>query len=123
MDALRLDRSLVRGAAGSPAGRTVVAHLLRVGRDLGLVTAADGVDTPRQAAILRDLGCRHAQGPLFAGPLDDRRLHRVLLRSRFPVPVPALPEPSAVPGPSALPPVSGGAVPAAVQEGRGERRR
>ncbi|WP_377269277.1 putative bifunctional diguanylate cyclase/phosphodiesterase [Peterkaempfera sp. SMS 1(5)a] len=108
-DILALDRALVQGVAESPVTRAVVSHMLRLGRDLGLQTAAEGVDSPRQAAVLRELGCRHGQGLLFAGPLDDQRLRRVLLRRSLPVPEPAGSRPPRVPA-------------ATLSDGRGDRR-
>ncbi|WP_407675929.1 putative bifunctional diguanylate cyclase/phosphodiesterase [Peterkaempfera bronchialis] len=110
VDVLRLDRSLVRGVAESAVSRTLVGHVLRLGRDLGLLTVAEGVDGPRQAAVLRELGCRHAQGLHFAGPLDDHRLRGVLLRRSLPVPGPGAP-------PSPRPPST------TLSEGCADRRR
>ncbi|MFG2818116.1 putative bifunctional diguanylate cyclase/phosphodiesterase [Kitasatospora sp. NPDC048365] len=87
-DALKLDRSLVQDVADSALGRTLAGHALRLGRDLGLITGAEGVDTPRQLAVLQELGCRRAQGLAFAQPLDELRLRRALLRRGFPLPRP-----------------------------------
>ncbi|GAA1076365.1 EAL domain-containing protein [Kitasatospora arboriphila] len=89
LDTLGLDRSLVQEVADSALARALVGHALRLGRDLGLVTAADGVDHPRQAVVLQELGCRQAQGPVFAPPLDEPRLRRALARRSYPVPRPA----------------------------------
>jgi hypothetical protein len=50
---------------------------------------ADGVDLARQAVVLRELGCRRGQGLLFAGPLDNQRLRRVLHRRSYPLPRPS----------------------------------
>ncbi|MFJ5233523.1 putative bifunctional diguanylate cyclase/phosphodiesterase [Kitasatospora sp. NPDC088391] len=85
-DALKLDRSLVQDLAESPLTRALAGHALRLGRDLGLVTGADGVDHPRQAAVLQELGCRRGQGLAFDRPLDELRLRRALLRRGYPVP-------------------------------------
>nr|WP_257019269.1 EAL domain-containing protein [Streptomyces sp. TLI_235] len=91
LDTLGLDRSLVQEVADSALARALVGHALRLGRDLGLVTAAEGVDHPRQVAVLQELGCRQAQGPAFAPPLDEPRLRRALARRSYPVPRPAGP--------------------------------
>ncbi|MEV4556486.1 EAL domain-containing protein [Kitasatospora sp. NPDC049285] len=87
-DALKLDRSLVQDLADSTLTRALAGHALRLGRDLGLVTGADGVDHPRQVAVLQELGCRHGQGLAFDRPLDELRLRRALLRRGYPVPRP-----------------------------------
>ncbi|MFD9128328.1 putative bifunctional diguanylate cyclase/phosphodiesterase [Kitasatospora sp. NPDC059571] len=87
-DTLRLDRSLVQDVADSALTRALAGHALRLGRDLGLVTAAEGVDHPRQAAVLQELGCRQAQGRVFAPALDEQRLRRALARRAYPLPRP-----------------------------------
>jgi len=87
-DALKLDRSLVQDVADSALTRALAGHALRLGRDLGLVTVAEGVDQPRQVATLQELGCRQGQGLAFAQPLDEHRLRRALARRVYPLPRP-----------------------------------
>ena len=48
---------------------TVARSIVALGRALGLKTIAEGIETPGQAAILRDLGCNVGQGYLFAKPM------------------------------------------------------
>jgi diguanylate cyclase (GGDEF)-like protein/PAS domain S-box-containing protein len=85
-DALKLDRSLIQDVADSRLTRALAGHALRLARDLGLVTGAEGVDQPRQVAALQELGCRQGQGLAFAQPLDEHRLRRALLRRVYPLP-------------------------------------
>ncbi|MFJ9948138.1 putative bifunctional diguanylate cyclase/phosphodiesterase [Kitasatospora sp. NPDC091207] len=87
-DSLKLDRTLVQDLGESALGRTLAGHALRLGRDLGLATAAEGVDLPRQVAVLQELGCRQGQGSAFAPPLDETRLRRALARRAYPLPRP-----------------------------------
>ncbi|MFI6850525.1 EAL domain-containing protein [Kitasatospora sp. NBC_00085] len=87
-DGLKLDRTLVQGLGESGLSRTLAGHALRLGRDLGLVTAAEGVDLPRQVSLLQELGCRQGQGSAFAPPLDETRLRRALVRRVYPLPRP-----------------------------------
>ncbi|MEV4613433.1 EAL domain-containing protein [Kitasatospora sp. NPDC049258] len=87
-DVLKLDRSLVQDLADSALTRALAGNALRLGRDLGLVTAAEGADHPRQVAVLQELGCRRAQGLAFAQPLDEPRLSRALVRRAYPLPRP-----------------------------------
>ncbi|WP_101254883.1 putative bifunctional diguanylate cyclase/phosphodiesterase [Streptomyces barkulensis] len=84
-DALRLDRALVDGVVDSPRVRKITSGLLRIADDLGMLSVADGVDLPEQAATLRALGCTHAQGAAFSKPLDEHRLRRALARGSYPV--------------------------------------
>ncbi|WP_371484437.1 putative bifunctional diguanylate cyclase/phosphodiesterase [Kitasatospora sp. NBC_00315] len=87
-DALKLDHSLVDDLADSALTRALAGHALRLGRDLGLVTAAEGVDLPRQVVVLQELGCRQGQGTAFAQPLEEQRLRRALGRRVYPLPRP-----------------------------------
>ncbi|MFP8961140.1 putative bifunctional diguanylate cyclase/phosphodiesterase [Streptomyces nanhaiensis] len=84
-DTLRLDRALVDGVLDSPRVRKITTGLLRIADDLGMLSVADGVDLPEQAAALRALGCTHAQGAAFSKPLDEHRLRRALARGSYPV--------------------------------------
>nr|WP_245984455.1 EAL domain-containing protein [Streptomyces tateyamensis] len=88
LDALKLDRTLVQEVAESSRARALAGHALRLGRELGLATAAEGVDQPRQVSVLQELGCRHGQGLAFAQPLDEFRLRRALARRLYPLPRP-----------------------------------
>ena len=88
LDGLKLDRTLVQGLGESALSNTLAGHALRLGRDLGMATAAEGVDLPRQVAVLQELGCRLAQGSAFAPPLDETRLRRALARRGYPLPKP-----------------------------------
>jgi diguanylate cyclase (GGDEF)-like protein/PAS domain S-box-containing protein len=85
LDLLTVERAVVQGAVDSAFLRTLACALLRLGREAGLITVADGVDLPEQAVLLRELGCRRGQGALFGGALDDTRLDRAVRRA-FPVP-------------------------------------
>ncbi|MBV2151862.1 EAL domain-containing protein [Kitasatospora sp. SUK 42] len=89
-DGLKLDRSLVQDLGESALSRTLAGHSLRLGRDLGMATAAEGVDLPRQIVALQELGCRQAQGSAFDPPLDEIRLRRALARRDYPLPRPPL---------------------------------
>ncbi|MCX4746631.1 EAL domain-containing protein [Kitasatospora sp. NBC_01287] len=87
-DALKLDRALVQELVEHPRSRALAGHALRLGRELGLATAAEGVDQERQVTVLQELGCRHGQGLAFAQPLDEFRLRRALARRLYPLPRP-----------------------------------
>ncbi|MET9435940.1 EAL domain-containing protein [Streptomyces sp. NPDC006551] len=86
VDVLKLDRGLVEGVVESARLRKITSGLLRIARDLGLQSVADGVDVPEQVLALRAMGCTHGQGMAFAGPLDEYRLRRALVRDDYPLP-------------------------------------
>ncbi len=86
VDVIKLDRGFTEGLVESARLYKITAGLLRLARDLGLRTVAEGVDRPEQVVALREMGCTHGQGMAFAGPLEEARLHGSLARGGFPVP-------------------------------------
>jgi diguanylate cyclase (GGDEF)-like protein len=74
---IKLAGQLLRdvGRRPGPAGRTghaVLAALVSLGRTLGLTVTAEGVETARQARLLRVLGCHLGQGWHFGRPAGPR---------------------------------------------------
>jgi diguanylate cyclase (GGDEF)-like protein/PAS domain S-box-containing protein len=68
MDTVKLDRSFVAGIGHDHSDTEIVRAVLALGRSLGLSVVAEGVETPQQLSLLRDLGCRRAQGFLLGAP-------------------------------------------------------
>ncbi|MFJ2934363.1 putative bifunctional diguanylate cyclase/phosphodiesterase [Streptomyces sp. NPDC087219] len=86
VDILKLDRGLVEGVVESARLRKITRGVLRIADELGMQTVAEGVDVPEQVVALRAMGCSHAQGMAFSGPLDEYRLRRALVRDEYPLP-------------------------------------
>jgi len=107
VDALKIDRDLLvsdaralaaaaeaaaaASAAASADGADVVSvdgrHapivdvVVTIGQRLGLDVVAEGVSTPEQHTLLREYGCRYAQGELFGGPMPAERVETVFPNS------------------------------------------
>jgi EAL domain-containing protein (putative c-di-GMP-specific phosphodiesterase class I) len=81
--ALKVDRSFLARATGDVAAAAVMSSVVALGRTLDLPTIAEGVETEEQRDLLRTLGCRLAQGFLFARPVPadelEPRLHGTLV--------------------------------------------
>ena len=78
-DVVKIDLSLVQAGANGEPVESVLRSLVDLARRWGALVVAEGVETPQQLRIIRDLGIGAAQGYLLArpGPLD--------LRARFDV--------------------------------------
>jgi EAL domain-containing protein (putative c-di-GMP-specific phosphodiesterase class I) len=66
---LKIDCSLTRGLPEAERSLVLVQGLLKIAKDLGLNTVAEGVETLATWQALRQLGCERAQGFLFARPM------------------------------------------------------
>ena len=75
---LKIDRSFVSGIATSRENQALISALIGIGRALSIDIVVEGVEKEEEAEILRMLGCRHAQGYLFARPMPDAEIPRWL---------------------------------------------
>lgn len=82
IDTIKIDRSFVAGMTQDPHDHTIVSAIIGLARTLGRNTVAEGIEHQRQADSLRRLGCRHAQGFLYATPLPALDLEALLLDRR-----------------------------------------
>lgn len=64
-DYVKLDMGLIRDIDRHPFKQHVVAHLLAMSRDLGVVTVAEGIETEAEWEFVRKHGADLAQGWLF----------------------------------------------------------
>jgi diguanylate cyclase (GGDEF)-like protein/PAS domain S-box-containing protein len=69
VDALKIDRSFIRGIASSPESAALIHTLVQVGKSLNLETLAEGIEEPAQLRSLQRELCDQGQGFLFARPL------------------------------------------------------
>ena len=67
---VKLDRGFVAQIETSETNRKIVRGMLRLCRELGIETVAEGVEREEQAAMLTDWGCDMLQGWLFGRPLE-----------------------------------------------------
>jgi EAL domain-containing protein (putative c-di-GMP-specific phosphodiesterase class I) len=78
VDRVKIDRRFVAALAENERGERLISAIIGLADELGMDTVAEGVETPEQAAMLRALGCRSAQGFLFAPAVPDSELRAVL---------------------------------------------
>jgi diguanylate cyclase (GGDEF)-like protein/PAS domain S-box-containing protein len=69
---LKIDRSFVAGLRTDPTAPAIVAAVVSLSEALGLSPVAEGVEAADEANLLRSLGCRFAQGYLYARPMPER---------------------------------------------------
>ncbi|MBP9089072.1 MAG: EAL domain-containing protein, partial [Kofleriaceae bacterium] len=65
---IKISDVLVRGIARSPVKREMMRSLGRIAEAIDAVVVAEGIETPDDLAVLRDLGLRYGQGYFMARP-------------------------------------------------------
>jgi EAL domain-containing protein (putative c-di-GMP-specific phosphodiesterase class I) len=66
---IKIDRSLVTGMAQSRTARLKVEAIIKLARQLGYRTVAEGVENEAELSLLRLWGCDEAQGYHLARPM------------------------------------------------------
>jgi EAL domain-containing protein (putative c-di-GMP-specific phosphodiesterase class I) len=67
-DKIKIDRLLTQDIGGRDDCASIICSIVGLGRDLGLATAAGGVETEQQLTLLRAAGVSQTQGDLFGQP-------------------------------------------------------
>jgi diguanylate cyclase (GGDEF)-like protein len=78
IDAVKVDRSFVRDITRDTTAAALVASVISLATRLGIDVVAEGVETPQQAQLLAEFGCRYAQGHIWAKALPVDRLAQAL---------------------------------------------
>lgn len=76
VDVLKLDRSFLASFPESTRHVEVVRFAVHLAKALKLELITEGVETEEQAAALREMGCRYAQGFLYGRPEPAENLLR-----------------------------------------------
>jgi diguanylate cyclase (GGDEF)-like protein len=83
VDCLKIDRAFTHAITTSPESKALIRTLVQLGKDLGLRTLAEGVETTGEMDHLRNERVNEAQGFLLSRPLDAEALEaQILIPSR-----------------------------------------
>ncbi|MDH2380980.1 EAL domain-containing protein [Bradyrhizobium sp. CER78] len=80
-DKIKIDRSFVTDLATREDSMAIVRAVTGLGKSLGIVTTAEGVETDTQFDLLRQEGCTQAQGYLFSPPRPAADVAKMLRRA------------------------------------------
>lgn len=75
---LKIDRAFVNRVGQGRSGSEMVRAIVALGHNLGLDVVAEGVETLKQLAELRVIGCEYAQGFYFSKPVDAASAERLI---------------------------------------------
>ncbi|MCJ9700169.1 EAL domain-containing protein [Bradyrhizobium sp. SHOUNA76] len=82
-DKIKIDRSFVSELATREDSMAIIHAVTGLGRSLGIVTTAEGVENDAQLELLRREGCNQAQGYLFSRPRPASDVADMLDRPRL----------------------------------------
>jgi EAL domain-containing protein (putative c-di-GMP-specific phosphodiesterase class I) len=77
---LKIDQSFVRVIGEDQDCPPLLEEIIRMAGSLGMATIAEGVETARQADLLREHGCGEGQGYYFSRPISADQFLRFCLR-------------------------------------------
>jgi len=73
-DRIKIDQSFIQNMTHHAADAAIVCAVAGLGRNLGIATVGEGVETKEQLIALRAAGCQLAQGYLFSRPVPASEL-------------------------------------------------
>jgi EAL domain-containing protein (putative c-di-GMP-specific phosphodiesterase class I) len=69
IDRLKIDQSFVRDIENTPANESIARAIIGLAQGLSLQIIAEGIETPAENAVMKNMRCTEGQGYLFARPL------------------------------------------------------
>jgi len=76
-DVLKIDKSFVHALGESAEDTAILRTIVELAHTLGMEVKAEGVETPEQAALVRESGCDMAQGNHFFAPLPSTEVTKL----------------------------------------------
>ncbi len=69
IDSLKVDKAFIQDIPDNPDDVAIAKTIIAMAQALDMDTVAEGVETPAQLELLRELGCNQIQGYYFSRPL------------------------------------------------------
>lgn len=77
-DKIKIDRSFLESMETTGESAILVHSVVHLGRALGLIVCAEGIETEEQHRFLQAVGCHELQGYLFSQPVTADRIDAML---------------------------------------------
>lgn len=83
-EVVKLDKSLLGKGVENEKARKVISNIIKMAKELEMEVLAEGVETPEELKLLRDLKCDIVQGFLFDRPLPANEFEKRLRKKVYP---------------------------------------
>jgi len=83
VSALKVDKSFVSNMHVSPENREIIKTIVSLAKALNLKVIAEGVETLKQLAEMRELQCLYAQGYFFSKPMPAEDIQEWMKQDEF----------------------------------------
>jgi EAL domain-containing protein (putative c-di-GMP-specific phosphodiesterase class I) len=77
-ETLKIDRSFVTGCDADALKKELCRTMVDMAHRFGCSVVAEGIETPGELAVLKELGCEYGQGYLLGRPMTKEALIKVL---------------------------------------------
>ncbi len=77
-DKIKIDGSFVRASDNAAGAQAIVRAIAEIGHRMGIVTTAEGIETPGQLRSVHAAGYTEAQGYLIARPMPADQVNKML---------------------------------------------
>ncbi|MBE9227374.1 EAL domain-containing protein [Phormidium sp. LEGE 05292] len=81
VDTLKVDRSFVSKLDGTSESLGLIPAIKKIAETMKMTVVAEGIETEKQLAQLRELNCEFGQGYFFAKPLPEKDATELLVAS------------------------------------------
>lgn len=78
VDKIKIDQSFIRDVTTNVDSSTIVSAILAMGKEMGIKTLAEGVETVEQLNFLKERTCRYVQGYYFSKPVPAAQFKEFL---------------------------------------------
>jgi EAL domain-containing protein (putative c-di-GMP-specific phosphodiesterase class I) len=77
-DKIKIDKSFIQDLSKNRDSLAILRAVVGIGRSLGIITIAEGIETQNQLEVLKTEGCTEAQGFFFSQPKSSAEIREFL---------------------------------------------
>lgn len=82
VDVLKIDREFLNELDTSPKSSIIIEQVVEMAKKIDIKTLCEGVETPKQAEFLKQIGCNMVQGYLYSKPVPQNNFEELLEGAR-----------------------------------------